>query len=186
MTHVLDVTHTIVVYAHLLLPWYSVIHLQLLCCCLSIRVVRHTNDTYTGHCPYHGDCLEGLANAPSLAARINAPQEQLITLPDTHEIFEYEAFYLGTFCATVAMMMAPEVIILGGGVLQRKSLFPNIRKHFKQAINQYLRVPKMESKFILSLCFYFKQASKNCKAAYIIYTLSYNRIAFVKHFGVLF
>ncbi len=115
-----------------------------LCVSLSILSVRrHPADTFEGKCPFHKDCLEGLATANNLAARLGIDIHDLPSLPDDHQVWDFEAYYLGQFCATLAMIVSPHVIILGGGVLKRTSLFPKIRKVFVETVNQYLRVPKM-------------------------------------------
>jgi len=49
------------------------------------------HDPFAGGCPYHGDCLEGLASAPAIEARWGAPGEKL---PAGHAAWELEAHYL--------------------------------------------------------------------------------------------
>ena len=111
--------------------------------CGHIMVRRMQGDQFKGLCPFHADCLEGLATANAVAARLGIPIEQLAALPDDHPCWDTEAFYLAQLCANLALIVSPHVIILGGGVLHRRSLFPRIRAHFVKLLNGYLRVPKM-------------------------------------------
>ena len=108
-----------------------------------IMVRRHVDDTFKGVCPFHGDCLEGLATANAIAARLGIGIKELKALSDEHPVWEMEAYYLAQLCINMAMIVSPHVIVLGGGVLKRRSLFPRIRKHFVAGVNGYLRVPKM-------------------------------------------
>lgn len=110
-----------------------------------ILVRRHEKDSFKGMCPYHGDCLEGLATANAVAARLGVGIEQLASLPDSHEVWELESFYLAQLCANLSLIVSPHVIVLGGGVLKRTSLFPRIRAHFSKLLNGYLRSPRLES-----------------------------------------
>ncbi|MBO9596450.1 MAG: ROK family protein, partial [Cohnella sp.] len=52
---------------------------------------RHPNDTYQGICPFHGDCLEGLASGKAIENRWSSKGDGL---PKDHEAWELEAFYL--------------------------------------------------------------------------------------------
>lgn len=113
--------------------------------CGHIRVPRHPSDTYKGNCPFHSDCLEGLANAQALSDRVSIPPSELHTLSDNHEIFEFEAYYLAQLCATLAMIVSPQVIVLGGGVLKRSSLYKRIQTLFVENVNGYINVPLMNS-----------------------------------------
>lgn len=56
---------------------------------------------------------------------------------------DYFSFYIGQLCATIALMICPEAIVLGGGVMQRKSLFPKIRKVCQEQLNGYLSFKKI-------------------------------------------
>jgi len=110
------------------------------------RVPRHPDDKYAGNCPFHGDCLEGLGNAAAVAARCGVPPSQLHTVSDDHPTWEIEAFYLANLCQTLACIVSPHVIVLGGGVLKRQVLFTKTREQLKKINNSYLRADKLISK----------------------------------------
>ncbi|MFC3114221.1 ROK family protein [Cellvibrio fontiphilus] len=91
-------------------------------------------DDYQGCCPFHTGCLEGLASGTAINKRwgINGKD-----LPDDHAAWDYEAHYLATMCVNLTQCFAPQKIILGGGVMDKKLLFPLIRNKFLQLINGY-------------------------------------------------
>ena len=93
-------------------------------------------DPFLGSCPYHGDCLEGLACGPAIEARWGVPAKQL---PDSHPAWELEAHYIALGVLNCALVLSPLRILLGGGVMGRPHLFTMIRKEFKQLINGYVR-----------------------------------------------
>jgi fructokinase len=95
-------------------------------------------DPFPGCCPYHQDCLEGLASGPALEARWGKPAPQL---PPDHAAWKLEARYLAQGLATWVCTLSPERILLGGGVMQQKSLFPMIRSELLTVLNGYIRVP---------------------------------------------
>jgi fructokinase len=82
------------------------------------------HEGFAGVCPYHGDCLEGLAAGPAIKAAWGA---SLADLPADHRAFAIEADYIGQLCATLILTVAPEHIVLGGGVMAQERLFPAIR-----------------------------------------------------------
>ncbi|MDP3177088.1 MAG: ROK family protein [Spirochaetaceae bacterium] len=84
-----------------------------------IKVARVEGDSFGGSCPYHRDCLEGMASGPAIAARWGAKAE---TLDASHEAWELEARYLARAFAAYALVLSPERIILGGGVGMRPGL----------------------------------------------------------------
>lgn len=73
------------------------------------------DDGFAGICPFHGDCLEGLACGPAMAARWGVPAERL---PADHPAWPIEADYIAALCATLTYVVRPDRIIVGGGVMQ--------------------------------------------------------------------
>lgn len=92
-------------------------------------------DPYQGHCPYHGDCLEGLASGPAMEARWGRPAQ---ALPRDHPAWVLEARYLALALSTWVCTLSPQRILLGGGVMQRDWLFPMVRAELKHLLNNYL------------------------------------------------
>jgi fructokinase len=95
-------------------------------------------DPYTGSCPYHGDCLEGLAAGPALEERWGQMGE---TLPADHPAWLLEADYLAFGLVNIICILSPQRIILGGGVMQQRQLFPLVRRRVQGLLNDYLPVP---------------------------------------------
>ncbi len=107
-----------------------------------LRVRRLEHDVFDGLCPYHGDCLEGLACGPALEARTGVRPE---TLPPDHDVWSLQAQYLARACATLVYALSPERIVLGGGVMQQQHLFPRIRRHLRDELGGYVDVPALTS-----------------------------------------
>lgn len=103
-----------------------------------IKVRRHPEDTYKGTCPYHDDCLEGLAAGPALEKRWGKKGDQLADLP---QVWEMEAYYLAQALTNYIYVLSPERIILGGGVMKQKQLFPLIRQNVIEMLNGYVSSP---------------------------------------------
>lgn len=100
-----------------------------------IRVPRAPGDeTFEGHCPFHGDCLEGLASGPAMTARwgIRPPE-----LPDDHPAWLIEADYIAALCTNLTYVMRPDRIILGGGVMQRLQICGLVRKALTEKLAGY-------------------------------------------------
>ena len=93
-------------------------------------------DPYGGHCPYHGDCWEGLACGPALEARYGVRAE---TFGDDHPAWDLEAHYIGQALANVICVLSPERIILGGGVMGQMHLFPRIYREVQAMLNGYVQ-----------------------------------------------
>jgi fructokinase len=100
-------------------------------------------DPFAGICPYHMDCLEGLASGPALQARWGVPAE---TLPSDHPAWALEAHYLALACVTFTCALSPQRIILGGGVMSRSHLFPRIRQDVQALLNGYIQAPALLGK----------------------------------------
>lgn len=91
------------------------------------------DDRFAGICPYHGDCLEGLACGPAMQARWGMPAE---TLPADHQAWDIEADYLAGLCATLTYTVRPDRIIIGGGVMQ-PAMFDRVRCALREKLAGY-------------------------------------------------
>ncbi len=98
-------------------------------------------DPFDGICPFHGDCLEGLASGPAVAARWGQRGE---TLPPDHPAWDLEARYLGLAVANLVCTLSPQRIILGGGVMHQRHLFPRIRQVVQDALAGYVNSPALK------------------------------------------
>ncbi len=106
-----------------------------------IRVQRDSRDSeFAGVCPFHGDCLEGLASGPAILARWGASLDQLASDHVAHEII---GNYLGQLAATITLMLSTERIVFGGGVMQCQTLFPHIRRSASAMLNGYLPMERL-------------------------------------------
>ncbi len=104
-----------------------------------IRVPRDPQaDDFTGVCPYHGDCLEGLASGPALRQRVGQGPE---ALPDDHPVWTLEARYLALAVSTLVCVLSPARIVLGGGVMERAHLFPEVRRQVRALLAGYVQSP---------------------------------------------
>jgi fructokinase len=99
-----------------------------------------TTDPFAGICPFHGDCLEGLASGPAMAARWLQPAEQL---PPDHAGWTLEARYLAFALVNLICTVSPERIVMGGGVMSSGQLFPVIRQRVLELLNNYVRAPQL-------------------------------------------
>ena len=107
-----------------------------------LRIPRHPDDTFAGRCPFHGDCLEGLASGPAIADRWGTSAEDLGG--DTPRAVEMEAFSLGHAMANLALVLSPQRIILGGGVMQLPGLLEATRRQMLVALGGYIDSPALE------------------------------------------
>ena len=99
-------------------------------------------DPFVGTCPFHQDCLEGLASGFAMEKRWG---QKGIELPIDHPAWALEANYLATGLANFALILSPERIILGGGVMEQKQLLGMVRSQVQAKLNDYLAVPKITS-----------------------------------------
>jgi fructokinase len=92
-------------------------------------------DPFPGTCPYHGDCLEGLASAPAVARRWGQPAE---ALPADHPAWTLEARYLALGVVSVIAVLSPRRVVLGGGLLRQPDLLPRVRVGVLDLLNGYV------------------------------------------------
>lgn len=103
-----------------------------------IRIPRHPNDDFVGVCPFHGDCLEGLASGPALSRRFGSDPK---TWDDAHPAWTLAGWYFGQALATFTLCFSPHRIVLGGGVSQREEVLHTARTTMLQALAGYVAHP---------------------------------------------
>lgn len=101
-----------------------------------IAVKRHERDDYKGKCPYHRDCLEGMASGPAIEERWGRKCYELTAFD---EVWVMEAFYLAQAVVNIILIISPERIIMGGGVMKQAQLFPLIRREAQKQLNGYIQ-----------------------------------------------
>jgi len=101
-----------------------------------------SSDPFEGICPFHGDCLEGLASGPAMHSRWGIPPEEM---PADHPAWPLEAHYLALGLVSWICNLSPQRIILGGGVMQHSGLFPMIRKELSGLLNGYIQTHELSS-----------------------------------------
>lgn len=95
-------------------------------------------DPYAGRCPFHRDCLEGLASGPAIAERWGRTAERL---PPDHPAWRLEAGYLAVLAANLVFLLSPRRIIFGGGVMRSPALLDEVRARTRERLGGYLRLP---------------------------------------------
>jgi fructokinase len=107
-----------------------------------ILVRRHPNDLFQGKCPYHNDCLEGLAAGPAIEARWGAKGDQLVARA---EVWEMEGYYLAQALMQYILILSPKKIILGGGVMHQKQIFSYLYHYLGELLNDYIDLPELSN-----------------------------------------
>jgi len=105
-----------------------------------VLVRRHPDDKYQGFCPYHGDCVEGMAAGPAIEGRWGAKG---IELADRLEVWELEAYYLAQALMQYILIVSPKRIIMGGGVMKQAQIFSLVRQQVQELLNDYVAVPQI-------------------------------------------
>lgn len=107
-----------------------------------LPVRRHPEEPagFGGACPFHGECLEGMASGPAMKARWGQPAE---TLPLDHAAWRIEAHYLAQACMSLSCILSPQRIVLGGGVFTQQALYALVREDLRRIVNGYLPLPEI-------------------------------------------
>lgn len=111
-----------------------------------VLLPMHYNDITKGFqsvCPFHDNCLEGLASGVAIESRYG---EKAQALAENHPAWELVAHYLALGIMNFICTLSPKRIILGGGVMQNEQLYPLIRNSVRELLNGYIQVPEILTK----------------------------------------
>lgn len=104
-----------------------------------IRVARLPGEDWPGSCPFHGDCVEGLASGSALRARFG---ENLDGLGADHPVWDGVAWTLAQLCHAIVCAGAPRRIAIGGGVIERQPhLLERIEASLVDSLNGFIKLP---------------------------------------------
>jgi fructokinase len=106
-----------------------------------VVVPRRPGDVFPGTCPFHGDCLEGMASGPAVAARFGRRAE---TLDGTDRVVAVAlvAWYLAAGMSSLVHALAPERIIVGGGLGSMPGLLAATRRELEARLGGYPGLPE--------------------------------------------
>ncbi|PQF21886.1 ROK family protein [Enterococcus mundtii] len=109
-------------------------------------VNRHSADTYEGNCPFHKNCLEGMASGPAIEKRAGKKGQDL---SEKDVQWELEAYYLAQCAYNTTLMLSPDVIIFGGGVMKQRQVLEKMKSAFKELLKDYVEVPELDQYLVL-------------------------------------
>lgn len=106
-----------------------------------VAVTRQPGDDFAGNCPFHGDCLEGMAGGTAVAARWGRPA-QALEGTGLRRAVALEAAYLAEGLRSIVYCTAPERIVIGGGLSTWPGLLPGIRAALHRQLAGYPGLPE--------------------------------------------
>ena len=107
-----------------------------------MRIPRVPGDTWPGACPYHGDCVEGLAAGPAIIKRAGK-RPSLIAADDP--IWHLVGHAIAQMLHNIVLTATPRRIFLGGGVISAQpQLFPIIRRELQASLAGYVSSPELD------------------------------------------
>ncbi|BBN98049.1 fructokinase ScrK [Sporolactobacillus terrae] len=104
-------------------------------------VRHHPEDNFEGNCPFHHDCLEGMAAGPAIEKRVGRKGQEL---SEDDPVWAIEASYIAQCAYNTTLILSPDVIIFGGGVMKQEHLMHKVRKLFSEMINGYVETPSLD------------------------------------------
>jgi fructokinase len=99
-----------------------------------LKVPRSPGDDFVGICPFHRDCLEGMASGPAMAARWGATPDRL---PWDHPAWQHEAWYLAHGILALLAIVSPQRVVVGGGVSQITGFHARVAGCLEDIANGY-------------------------------------------------
>lgn len=109
-------------------------------------VQRAEEDAFEGVCPFHGSCLEGMASGPAIEKRSGKKGEAIE--PDD-AVWGMVASYIAQAAYNTTLLLSPEKIILGGGVMKQPQILPKVREQFGKLLNGYVKHPPLNEYLVL-------------------------------------
>jgi len=107
---------------------------------------RAPGDDFAGVCPFHGDCLEGLASGPAIARRWGKEAKDL---PGDHQAWEFESHYLAQAVMTLLATVCPERVVIGGGVSQAEGFHELVEAKVRDWANGYFPALEENRPFVV-------------------------------------
>lgn len=105
-----------------------------------IPVSPEPDDAYQGCCPFHGSCLEGMACGPAVENRWG---ERPRDLEGRDEVWDLEARYLAQGLRAFTYVLAPQRILLGGGLMQQDGLLALVRRYLTDELGGYMTAARL-------------------------------------------
>lgn len=101
-----------------------------------IRLRRAAGDAFSGNCPFHRDCIEGLVSGPALAVRFGTDPA---SAPDEDPIWRHVAADIAELCCAILLTTSARRILFGGSVaLSRAFILPWVREIVVAQLESYL------------------------------------------------
>lgn len=101
-------------------------------------VVPHPDDSFEGSCPFHGNCLEGMAAGLAIEKRLGKKGQEL---SEDEPFWSIEAEYIAQCAYNTTLMLSPDVIIFGGGVMKQRHMVEKVHQAFERLVNGYVKTP---------------------------------------------
>ncbi len=98
-------------------------------------------DPFPGTCPFHGDCLEGLASGPAIEARWGKSLSELGSPADKIELI---AGYIAQLAVSLVLMHMPDRLIFGGGVMKAPGLLAALRRATEAKLGGYIKAAQLD------------------------------------------
>ncbi|MDJ0625531.1 MAG: ROK family protein [Candidatus Caenarcaniphilales bacterium] len=105
-----------------------------------ILIPKHPDDDFQGSCPFHNNCLEGLASGKAVEERWKLKAKEI---DPEHKAWDLEAYYLANGIMSVICILSPQKIIIGGGISQVPGLLKKVGKQTKNLLNNYIQIPEI-------------------------------------------
>jgi fructokinase len=109
-----------------------------------LRLRRRSGDDVPSNCPFHEDCVEGLASGPAVARRLGERR----SLAEDPQTFALVAAYLGDLAASLVLCWSPHRIVLGGGVMGTAGLRGAVARAMHATLGDYLPGPARDPHYL--------------------------------------